>query len=149
MNHNTIIGFRDEIQKTAIFPVKVIEGVQKLKGVRAAVKGSKRQVREAGRLVQKARLAGGKEFNATGKFDEVLQTVKERDSAIAENILSPKTTGPAGEGFLKKHKKKLILGGAIAGGLYLANKMNSAVDEQRQQEASSRNFNVPQRVLYQ
>lgn len=149
MNHNTIIGFRDEIQKTAIFPVKVIEGIQKLKGARAAIKGSKRQAREAGRLLQKARLAGGKEFNATGKYDEILQKIKERDVPVAENILNPKVDAPAGEGFFKKHKKKLIVGGAVAGGLYLANAMNNAEDEKRQQESMSRNFNIPQRVLYQ
>lgn len=151
MDKNTLSGFSEEMHKNAIFPVKVTELFSKLKGARAAVKGSKRQVREAGRTVAKGRRAGGKDYDATGKFDEILSGIKERDLSKAEKILNPTKGGTSvvGKDFLAQHKTKLLIGGAAVGGLALASSSNSKDERRRQMLASNRNFKLPRRVYYQ
>ncbi len=151
MDKNTLSEFSKEMNKNALFPIKLTKMIGKLTGARAAIKGSKRQIREASRKVTKGRLAGGKDFNAAGKFDEVLEGIKTRDLSKAERIFNPEKGGASllGGNFISRHKGKLLIGGAAAGGLILANSSNEKDVQRRRMLVSNRNFRVPRRVYYQ
>jgi len=152
MNKQNLKGFNNEIQKEALFPVSWVKGLTKLKVLRAGVKGEKALVREAGRVASKAARTGGKEVGATGQVDDIVAAMKNTRIAKGQGVIDAAVKEPTkavGGGLLSKHKGKLLIGGAVAGGLYLASKPEDQEEAARKKARMAlRNMNIPQRVYY-
>lgn len=148
MKNNVMAGFVDEMQKQAI-PLPLMKLLSPVKAWRAGVRGRKAFMRQIDNEIRQLKFKDPG-FDAAGHRAKRLQELEtEGREAVQKALTEGKNTVPGGESFFKKHKGKILLGGAVAGGLYLANKMNESEDERRQQIAMSRGYNIPQRVMYQ
>lgn len=151
MNKKILKGFNNEMQKEALLPVSWIKGLTKLKVLRAGIKGDKAIVREAGRIASKAARTGGKEVGATSQVDDLIAAAKNTRIDKGQGIIDSAVNGPTkvvGETLLSKHRNKLLVGGAVAGGVYLASKPNKEEQARKKARMALRNMNIPQRVYY-
>ena len=147
MKHNVMIGFADEMQKQAI-PIPLKKLISPIKAWRAGVRGKKAIINKIDSEIRNLKFKDPS-FDAAGyRAKRTIELETEGREAVERSLQEGKNVS-GGESFFKKHKGKILLGGALAGGLYLANKGNESEDERRQQVAMARNYNIPQRVIYQ
>jgi len=149
MNKQILKGFNNEMQKEALLPISLVKGLTRFKVWRATRMGEKNIIREAGRVASKAARTGGKEVGATGQLDDIVAGLKTSRTAKGQGMIdAAQTAGTAGQGFVAKNKGKLLLGGAVAGGLYYASRPNEEENARKKARMALRNMNIPQRVYY-
>lgn len=135
MNSHNIKGFSDELEKLAM-PRILIKAFSPIKAWRAGVSGEKKMLRIVDKEIRGLKMKDPSFDVASYKFERLNQ-LKTQGAAAAEEhakaILEGAANKVPGQGFLAKHKGKLLLGGAAVGGIYLANKMNDYEEEKKKQ----------------
>ena len=147
MDKAVLKGFADEMQKQALLPRFLLKAMSPIKGWRAGVKGEKSMIRQVDREVKKIKFKDPG-FDAASYRVTRLEELQTTGAEVSKKILE-KGKIPAGQSFVSKHKKKLLVGGAAVGGLYLATSSNEKGELRRKRLAATRNFQVPRRVYYQ
>jgi len=150
MNKQNLVGFKNEIQKDAKF-LPLVRGKGAIKRFFAKRKGAKDIYKQTSNEAA-AMLKKDPNFNVSGYMKErgaQLTRLGKEQASKAENVALTSGKGPKGKGFVSRHKKGLVVGGAaVAGGLYLANSANESSEKKRRQLASMRGLNIPQRAYY-
>ena len=151
MNKHNLKGFSLEIKKEAT-PRFIMKMLSPLKSWRAGVKGEKAMIKTVDREAKQIRRLNPEHDISTFKAKRMAQLEEAGSKAgtdLEKNILEGSKKTPTGQGFLSRHKGKLLIGGAAAGGLYLASKPVDKEEEARKKARMAlRNMNIPQRVYY-
>ena len=150
MNKATHIGFADEIQKSGrLMPLTRLSGVAKrfFAGRKGAKDIYKKVSNEAAALRKSDPTADIKAFMKS-RTTQLKSQGKAKASKAAENALA-KGSNIKGQSIISRNKGKILLGGAVGGGLIYANAANNKKEEQRKQLAGRRNLRIPRRVYYQ
>lgn len=151
MNKAVLKGFSDEMQKEALLPKFILKGLSPLKSWRAGMKGSKTHVRQIDRELRKIKFTDPK-FDAGGYRVKRLQQLEEAGEKAGKAIEKSFTEGgksiAGGQGIISRNKGKVLVGGAVAGGLLLASSSNTKDEQKRRYRASLRNMRIPQRAYY-
>ena len=126
MNKLAMSAFSDEMQKQALVPRAVTKLFSKLKMRHAGVAADKAYIRQATNEVKKMKRLDP-DIDSGVEFDKVYSKLRDEGSAKLKTMQEGPKACIGGESFLTNHKKKLLIGGAGLGGLYLAS--NSGNDQ--------------------
>lgn len=152
MNKAMNKGFADEITKEGqILPLVRLRGAvgrffAKRKGAKDIMKKVDREARDLLKMNPKADVKAFRQ-ERTGQ----LKRQAAEASAAKHKAIIGGGKGAGQQGWVSKHKKGLILGGAALGGAYLLSSGNKPTeDEQRRKQlAEMRSQGLPRRVYYQ
>lgn len=139
MEKHNLIGFKNEIEKTAM-PRLLMKAISPFKAWRAGVRGQKSMLRQVDREIRELRLLDPK-FDAAGyKAKRMSQLERQGAQAAKAQEQSFMEGAVKQKGMLSKLKTPLLLGGAAAAGLYAVNKINDKAEEDRQRMLMQRGF---------